>query len=503
MCAVFFPLDAIGLRCGDATAALQALSARTEDFPEQGMIQAVLTNLAQIQRDASCLWEAGSVLPTQHRANLVNMHQKTCNLEPENTTKIAVIALLSGQQLYSSETIEDYLFGLLWAALQNENPLPAIEKIGASIRKYGPDHFGGAEENGGWGYALPLLATQQFLTALTFLAQAGGTTGLMQAAHLGLVLSTAGVPLQDLGRPSSPSDDLITALLVKYASYLEQDPSMGVGRALEYLLKIPSKAQSHKEIAALICRSSYFIDQLSGIMKDDGSRQEGELDNYMSREDVSAVLTKAAESFRRGAQGDRSQAELAAKLFMLAGKYRSLLSLLNDLITPTDKDDDDKRYWWTQSEQFYARYLAQRSYALTSLESENSSKLITTNRTLMELRHVFSTLRHEKHQEALDMIKRMQLLPLTQEEISLRESNYKDLDAIVKDQFPALLTAAVFALYGLHRRIKSEAHVVDDSVNFHLKDLQNKARFLYIFSGLTGMPNTTKEEIQRLRNNML
>jgi nuclear pore complex protein Nup93 len=309
--------------------------------------------------------------------------------------------------------------------------------------------------------------------------------------------------LLDLGPSSSSSNYLVTALLVKYASYLEQDPSMGVGKALEYLTKIPSKEQSLKEIAALVCRSSYFIDQLAGTMKDDGSRQEGELDKYMDREDVAAVLTKAAETFRRGAQKDRAQAELAAKLFMLAGKYRSLLSLLNDLITPTDKDDDDKRYWWTQSEQFYTHYLAQRSLALSSLEKENSTKLVTTNRTLMELRHVFATLRQEKHQEAFDIIKRMQLLPLTQEEISERESQYKDFDTIVKDQFPALVTGAVYALYVLHRRIKSEARGVDDSVNFHLKDLQNKARFLYVFSGLTGMPSATKEEIQRLRNNMI
>jgi len=431
------------------------------------------------------------------------LHQKTQNLEPDNTAKISVIALLSGNQLHALETIEDYLFGLFWAALLKENPLPGIEQMGASIRKYGPDHFGGPEENGGWGYALPLLATQQFQTALTFLAQAGGAIGLLQATHLGLVLSTAGVPLQDLGRPSSPSHELVTALLVKYASFLEREPSMGVGKALDYLLKIPSKEQSQKEIAALICRSSYFIDQLAGTMKEDGSRHEGELDMYMNRQDVASVLTKAAETCRRHGQGDRAQTELAAKLFMLAGNYRSLLSLLNDLITPTDKDDDDKRYWWTQSEQFYTHYLAQRTMALISLERENSTQLITTNRTLMELRHVFSMLRQEKHQAALDIIKRMRLLPLTQEEISEKESLYKDLDTIVKSQIPALLAGAVYALYGLHRRIKSEAHVIDDSVTFHLKDLQNKARFLYVFSGLTGMPNATKEEIQRLRNSML
>jgi Nup93/Nic96 len=504
-----FPNRFQGLRCGDAVAAREALHAQTEPFPEQSLIQAAIASLAQLQRNASCVWECGSVLPTQYRADLVDLLQKTLNLEKlgsstDSKAKIGVVTWLSGHETYSQDSIEDYLFGLLWAALQNENPLPAIEKIGATIRTYGADHFGGPEENGGWGYALPLLVTQQFQTALTFLAQAGGANGLLQATHLGLVLSTAGIAIQDLGQSSSPSNDyLAPALVVKYASYLEQDPALGIEKALEYLLKIPSKEQSRNEISALICRSPYIVDQLVGTLQADGSRQEGELDKYMSREDVAAILTKAAETSRRAAQGDRAKAELAAKLFMLAGKFRSLLLLLNELITPADKDDDEKRYWWEQSYRFYVTYLAKGSMALSSLERENSIKLVATNRLLMECRQAFTTLRNEKYQEAFDMIMRMQLLPVTPEEFSVRESNYKDLDTIVKDQIPALLTAAVYSLHGMHRRIKSEARRVDDSVNFHLKDLQNKARFLYVFSGLTAMPNATKEEIQRLRNNMI
>mmetsp|Transcript_122515 Transcript_122515/g.342873 ORF Transcript_122515/g.342873 Transcript_122515/m.342873 type:complete len:342 (+) Transcript_122515:1055-2080(+) len=340
-----------------------------------------------------------------------------------------------------------------------------------------------------------------------FLAQSGGAIGLLQATHLALVLSTSKVPLQDLGQSSnssSPSNDLTAALLVKYASCLEQDPALGIGKAFDYLRKLPTQEQSLQEIAALVCRSIYHLDQICGTLNNDGVRQPGELDKYMKREDVIIVLTKAADNFRRGGvHEDRTKAELAAKLFMLAGKYDSLLSMLNDLISPTDVDSDDKRYWWTQSEQFYTHYLAQPSVVLSTLESENNTRLVTTNRTLMELRHVFSSLRQEKHQEAFEIINRMQLVPLTQEEINERESKYKDLDTIVKHQFPSLLKAAVHALHGMHRRIKSEAPGVDESTSFHLKDLQNKVRFLYIFSGLTSMPTETKEEIQRLRNNMI
>jgi hypothetical protein len=213
------------------------------------MVQRVVGNLGQLQRNASCVWETGNpLISRQDNAALEDLYEKTRNLDPDNTYKIGVLALLSGNELASFDTIEDYLFGRLWRALQSDNPPPAIENIGASIRKYGPEYFGGAEENGGWGYALPLLATQQFKTALTFLAEAGGPTGLLQATHLGLVLSIGRIALEDLGRPSSSTGDLGTALLVKYATTLEQDPSLGVGVALEYLLQIPSKERSHKEV---------------------------------------------------------------------------------------------------------------------------------------------------------------------------------------------------------------------------------------------------------------
>lgn len=357
-----------GLRCGDAVAARDALNvgATQEHVPEQALVQIVLSNLAQFQRNASCVWEMGNLVMAGQVATMVDLYQKTRNLDPDNIYKIGVLALLAGKELASFDTIEDYLFGRLWLALQSENPLTNIENIGASIRKYGPDYFGGAEENGGWGYALPLLATQQFKTALTFLAEAGGPTGLLEATHLGLALSQGGVPLEDLGRPSSTSN-LITPLLVKYASILEKDPSLGVAAALDYLRQIPSREQSNNEvsvapnpylsactwthysffclrakIAALLYRSPHLVDPLGGIMKDDGARQPGELDKYLDSSEVSVVLCKAAEMYRRNSQ-DVSQAELAAKLYMLAGKYGSLISLLNDLITPTDVDDDSKR----------------------------------------------------------------------------------------------------------------------------------------------------------------
>jgi hypothetical protein len=189
------------------------------------------------------------MIATADRDMIVDLYEKTNNLEPNNTHKIGVLALLSGKPLASFSTVEDYLFGRLWLGLQHqEDPTSQIEVIGDSIRKYGPDHFG-AEESAGWGYALPLLATQQFRTALSYLAEAGGGTGLLQAVHLGLVFAAKDIPVSDLGRQAS-SGCVVTALLVRYASAMEAEPSMGALAALQYLLRIPQRDRSREEVSS-------------------------------------------------------------------------------------------------------------------------------------------------------------------------------------------------------------------------------------------------------------
>lgn len=239
------------MRCGDAVAArnvLDVASTVQENFPEQPFIRSVIHLMSQRQGNASCIWETGSaMISASDRDAMADLYEKTRNLEPDNTLKIGALAMLSGKELASFNTIEDYLFGRLWRALQQEDPASQIELIGASIRKYGPDYFG-AEENGGWGYALPLLATQQFKTALAYLADAGGPTGLLQAVHLGLVFSTKGMTVNDLGREAS-SGCLVTALLAKYANLLEAEPTSVAGAGLEYLLRIPQKQRSRQEVS--------------------------------------------------------------------------------------------------------------------------------------------------------------------------------------------------------------------------------------------------------------
>ena len=51
--------------------------------------------------------------------------------------------------------------------------------------------------SGGWAYSLPLMASQQYATAMASLADVGGGLGLLQATHVAVVGDAAGLPLND------------------------------------------------------------------------------------------------------------------------------------------------------------------------------------------------------------------------------------------------------------------------------------------------------------------
>jgi hypothetical protein len=56
---------------------------------------------------------------------------------------------------------------------------------------------------------------------------------------------------------------------------------------------------------------------------------------------------------------------------------------------------------------------------------------------------------------------------------------------------------------GLHRKVKSESRGVDQSVEFFSKRAPDEGQVDVHFSGLTNMPTSTKEDIQRLRDHMI
>lgn len=482
-----------GIRCGDANAAKAVLDGTPlgqENFPEQPVLYSVLSELSRQQGHLSCLFEAGSPVVADHDRNLlINFFQKATNLEPNATDKIRVLALLGGQPIPPSSTVEDYLFGHLWLALQDrEDPLGKIIELGTTIRKYGPASFS-QEEDGGWGYVLPLLASQQFRTALSYLAQAGGAMGVLQAVHLGLAFSIAKVEVADLvqqqGRPTSMpmlgsgidnescslrssslrANGLVSALLVKYTHLLEQDPSAGAHASLQYLLLIRDKDMLRQEVAALVIRAQHLEGELDAI----GERNNCELDKYLPKEEVSNILGYAAELCKKQAS-DQSRADKSAVLFMLGHRYTSLIQLLNEFMSPPNDFSDEKMKWCSQSQLFFDDYLEKRTLVLESLEREGKINLKFSLESMIRLRSFFDALRHKNYDSALSIVLQLGLLPFTKEELDEKANKYKDFDPSLKDAFPATVVGTVQCFYEIHRRLKSESRGVSATEKERLKE---------------------------------
>ena len=499
-----------GLRCGDANAAkavLDATPAGREAFSEQPILSQVIGQLSQRQGTSSCMFEVGSPnIMSRDRFNILDLYEKTKNLEPNNTHKLSVLALLCGQRLDSFSAVEDYLFGCLWLALMDkENPVREIEVIGASIRKYGPSHFAG-DGSGEWGYVLPLIASQQFETALSYLAEAGGPTGLMQAAHLGVVFALAEIKVEDLGDSASSTSrgrDVVTALLVNYATQSEREPSARVLASLEYLLRIPNEEESMYQIANLILRSPPDeIKVLTGVLDAVGNRKNAFLDERLPEQTVSHVIVTAAELFQKQTS-DRSKIEMSATLYMLGYSHSKLVQLLNEQISPVNVSDGDKIFWMEQSEGFYNAYLSKKSNVLDSIEREGKLHLITTNRCLLELRSFFATYRERKFEEAFGKVASTGLIPLSTEELNEKYSKFRDLDPILQKEFPRVLSATVECLCELFFRLKSESRGLSQVVLDRLKELESLARYMFLFAGLSNMPSECKTDIRRMRANMI
>lgn len=499
------------LRCGDAVAAKEVLSKSTISLSgdAQAALNRILTAMAQGQRNACCFWNAGPPrIDAGDRQMVADLLEHSKNMESKDMHQTGVYALLSGMASYpTSETvlgfsaIEDYLCSCLWKALLHSNPVDQLVQLAKVIDQYGPDYFYDAKSFG-WSFALPLLATQQYQKALSHLAGAGGATGILQAAHLGLILVGAGVPVGNLGQPQGP-DNVVAALLVAYSNRLIADPATGSLAALEYIARIPNRTQARRETAALIAKTGE-TEKLVGSLNAQGIREKnGALEKHFSTAEISAVLGEAADILSRE-KSDRQKLGSAAMCFMLAGRYADVLSLLNQLLSPPNEPNEDRQFWLEQTKAFHSHYLAKRTHVLDVLEEDNQLYLIKTSRTMIDLNAFFERLRADQFEEALAISEGLQLLPASQNDVASKETAYQGLNIHIKQAYPFFLVGAMQALYSEHRRIKLDRQAgASPVVRKRLQELQEKARILVTFAGLVGMAREQTESLSRLESLMI
>jgi hypothetical protein len=334
--------------------------------------------------------------------------------QPLAAYKASCLAMLGGSEPISEasilessglvKTVEDYLYASLWHALHLaedgevglKRTYEAVARLGSLVKQWGPSYFeqddvmdesaasavalasqGSAvrdkiPRSGGWAYALPLLACQQYGTALAYLAEVGGGLGLMQAAHVAVVMDAVGMEMVDYTvetKGAAKDEDIQRLFPMLVSSFSASLQGSDVVAALKYLMLLSGKGKimkaqvneficwfesylckpwclislftSESKIQRLILETRQF-EILAGKIEQDGSRSKAALDEYFSGKEISSVLGDGAgEAICAGKAAD------AAELFVLAGRYSALFSLINrelaSYLVVTTEEEFNKR----------------------------------------------------------------------------------------------------------------------------------------------------------------
>lgn len=431
---------------------------------------------------------------------LQSLQQDSGGQGPENEAnhqasvhQVGFLALLSGtgtlpndSNVHGFSTIEDFLFGRISMALLQKDPEAALVQLGSMIQSYGPSYFGDSE-SGGWSYSLPLLMTQQYNKALTHLVEFGSNLGLLQATHLGLLLSNASIELSDLGHGSTAAQgDLAASLLVAYAGRLLAEPTAGSLAALEYLMLIRKRDRMRKEVASLIAKTG-DLDKLAGRVDENGVRHGGEaLGKHFSDQELSIILGDSAEMLLRE-NGDQQKLGAAAMCYMLAGRYDNVLRLLNDMLCPPNQQDAARMFWIEQTKIFHQLYLEKNTHVLKVLKLDGKLNLIQTSRYLIDLNIFFQHLNSGQFSDAWNLARSTKLLPEDRNDIASKQDNYRTvLDETIKRSFPAFLVGVMKSLYHLHLQTKNMG-VRDAIAKDRLFSLRDYAGVLLSFAGVLGV----------------
>lgn len=257
-------------------------------------------------------------------------------------------------------------------------------------------------------------------------------------------------------------------------------------------------------MVALILRSDNFY-QLTGELSVDGTRQQGELDNHFSSNEISLMLKQAAERCLRDASGRNCQTT-AGVLFMLSGDYKSVIAMMSRLMDPNPNPDADNLHWYHQAKQFDSMYISKNTPVSEALQSTSSgSEVVTTFRVLTEIFAFFSRMSERRADEAWAILDRLHILPKHQSDIPKFDSIFQGLDPLVQKAIPSVLMTATQSLYEKHAEMKRDSmHLAKATTMGALSQLKDRARVLVSFAGiLSSLPPGTIESISCLEASMI
>ncbi|MCJ8733278.1 hypothetical protein PDJAM_G00221470 [Pangasius djambal] len=473
------------LRCGDLAAAMQVV------------------NRAQHQLGDFKTWFQEYMNSPDRRLapateNKVRLHYRRVLRNSADPYKRAVYCLIGKCDIADNhgevaDKTEDYLWLKLnqvcfdedgSSAPQDRLTLAQLQK--QLLEDYGESHFSASQQP--FLYFQVLFLTAQFEAAVAFLFRVERLRS--HAVHVALALYELKLLLKSSGQSAQllsqePGDppmvrrlNFIRLLMLYTRKFEATDPR----EALQYFYFLRNEKDNQGENMFMRCVSELVIesrefDMLLGRLEKDGSRKPGVIDKFAG--DTRAIITKVASEAE-----NKGLFEEAVKLYELGKNPDKVLELMNKLLSPVIAQVNAPQ---SNKERLknMALGIAER-YRTNGIAGEKS--VDHTFYLLLDLMTFFDEYHNGHIDRAYDVIERLKLVPLSQDQVEERVAAFRNFSDEVRHNLSEVLLATMNILFTQYKRLKGATAGTPGRQQRSLEDrdsiLRSQARALITFAGM-------------------
>ncbi|XP_042209657.1 nuclear pore complex protein Nup93-like [Homarus americanus] len=494
-----WPLIFYCMRAGGSKSA--CLAAAENSSPS---VIEIVTALEQYEKS-----ESGRLLPDMEKK--LRMSYKRAVKNSPDPFKRAVYCVLSRCDPHEDHgdiaaTTDDYLWLKLCVVDCDSSPSASTSSSSSAqqdvlslthlqnllYEQYGESHFNAYYQP--LLYTSILLQTAQFEAAVEFLSRKEALR--CHAVHVALALhemNLLAIPAEvhspmlsrEDGDPEGVRRLNLTRLLLLYTRKFEATDPL---EALHYCFFLRSLKGRNGEsvfsgcISQLVLQSREF-DLLLGRLEPDGRRTPGIIDKF--KIDVSEVTQMVAQdSEKKGLHED------AVKLYDLAQNHDKVVSLLNQLLSQVVHQSEGGSGSQRGRVVDLATAVALRFKTHGHNTHPNNS---ATLYLLLDLTTFFDLYHKERFMEALEVLKKLRLIALRQDEVEARVAGITAQGSEVRSVLPHVLLAAMTTTHRLYR-MPAQPQSPQTSFNASTtgaspatKHLQEQAQAIVAFAGMIPM----------------
>uniref|UniRef100_A0A1B6CIL9 Nuclear pore protein n=1 Tax=Clastoptera arizonana TaxID=38151 RepID=A0A1B6CIL9_9HEMI len=358
------------------------------------------------------------------------------------------------------------------------------------IEEYGERHYNANEQP--HVYFQLLFLTGQWEASIDFLMRNDKLR--VHGVHIAIVLhdlDMIGLPM-DMKSPLlvvDPSDPkpmhrLNMARLIML--YVQKFENQDICEAIHYYYCLRNVKIANGDTVFAVCVSELVMktrkfDDILGCMELDGCRSPGLIDTFRgSLVDVDMVIERVAYTAETS-----GQYEDAIKLYDLGGRHEEVLRLMSTLMSQVVSRVDNEPGSLRARLSNYADNITNRYFGVQLKCDQGTQAAFYTLRDLLKF---FDLYAKNIYPEALEIIQRSRLIPLSMDEIDDKIKNFQTLNEVVARNIPDVLLATMTMLYSQFTKIKGDSQnssrsFFPDSSKEQLTFLRERAKALTSFAG--------------------